>query len=210
MVPPHKSCSICSESYPATEFSYGNKDNRSYCRSCDKAEKAAYSAGGVEAARRFRETERAKGASLTPKQMAEAMPSELSPLARLEKMGFCSCGHWSFSSGLLKCELTIHAQDRNVLYAFVSEGRVVYIGKTVQSLKQRMCGYQNPGPTQSTNIKSNARITELIQAGGDLDIYTLPDNGLLFYGGFHVNLAAGLEDSLIRELKPQWNRSGSN
>jgi hypothetical protein len=36
-------------------------------------------------------------------------------------------------------------------------------------------------------------------------IYVLPDNGLLYYGGFHVNLAAGLEDSLVRELQPPWN-----
>ena len=57
---PKKSCSICGHSYPITEFSYGNKDSRSYCRSCDKAEKAAYSVGGAEAATTFRETERAK------------------------------------------------------------------------------------------------------------------------------------------------------
>jgi len=33
----------------------------------------------------------------------------------------------------------------------------------------------------------------------------LADHGLLHYGGFHVNLAAGLEDSLIRDLNPPWN-----
>jgi hypothetical protein len=27
----------------------------------------------------------------------------------------------------------------------------------------------------------------------------------MHYGGFHINLAAGLEDSIIRELKPIWN-----
>ena len=50
-----KSCSICGKSFPMNEFSYGNRENRSYCSSCDKAEKAAYSAGGKEAARSFRE-----------------------------------------------------------------------------------------------------------------------------------------------------------
>ena len=55
-----KSCSICGKSYPIEEFAYGNKDNRSYCRACNKAEKAAYSAGGVEAARQFRDEQRAK------------------------------------------------------------------------------------------------------------------------------------------------------
>jgi hypothetical protein len=55
-----KACSICGESFPSSEFSYGNKDNRSYCKACDKSEKAAYADGGVEAANRFRETQRAK------------------------------------------------------------------------------------------------------------------------------------------------------
>ena len=55
-----KSCSICGKSFPRTEFSYGNREDRSYCRTCDKAEKAAYSAGGPEAARAFRDSERSK------------------------------------------------------------------------------------------------------------------------------------------------------
>ena len=38
-----------------------------------------------------------------------------------------------------------------------------------------------------------------------MDIFVLPDNGLLHYGLFHVNLAAGLEDSIVRELNPPWN-----
>ena len=55
-----KSCSICGKSFPVAEFSYGNRDDRSYCRGCDKAEKAAYATGGKEAARQFREVQRLK------------------------------------------------------------------------------------------------------------------------------------------------------
>jgi len=36
-------------------FSYGNRAKRSYCKTCDKAEKAAYAKGGAEAARMFRD-----------------------------------------------------------------------------------------------------------------------------------------------------------
>jgi hypothetical protein len=39
-----------------------------------------------------------------------------------------------------------------------------------------------------------------------VEIYMLPDNGLLRYGGFHINLAAGLEDDLINKLSPAWNK----
>lgn len=55
-----KACSICGKTFPISEFSYGKKDNRSYCRACDKAEKAEYAAGGKEAARQFRDEQREK------------------------------------------------------------------------------------------------------------------------------------------------------
>ena len=55
-----KACSICGKSFPLAEFTYGNRENRSYCRQCDRAEKQAYSQGGAEAARAYREVMRAK------------------------------------------------------------------------------------------------------------------------------------------------------
>lgn len=71
-----------------------------------------------------------------------------------------------------------------------------------------MYGYQNPGPKQTTNIKGNGFIRGLASSGKEVEIHALPDNGLLHYGGFHVNLAAGLEDSIVSTLKPAWNKMG--
>jgi hypothetical protein len=58
--PSVKACSICGVSFSMTEFEYGNRENRSYCRACTRAEKEAYARGGVEAARKFRESMRSK------------------------------------------------------------------------------------------------------------------------------------------------------
>lgn len=127
---------------------------------------------------------------------------------RLKTMGFHKCGEWRLLEGKLKCVLASDAAASNVLYAFISEGSVLYVGKTVRTLKDRMYGYQNPGPTQSTNIKGNKFIYEVLVGGGNVEVHALPDNGLLYYGGFHVNLAAGLEDSLVANLKPKWNKAG--
>lgn len=123
-------------------------------------------------------------------------------------MGFRQVGEWTLDSGKVQFTLDAAASARNVLYAFISEDAVMYIGKTVQTLKQRMNGYKKPAPTQSTNIKCNQFITETLTINLPIAIYALPDNGLLFYGGFHVNLAAGLEDNLVSSLKPTWNRAG--
>lgn len=124
---------------------------------------------------------------------------------RLLEIGFQCVGHWRLDGDVIVCQLTSLMNTRNVLYAFVSNGDIKYIGKTTQSLKARMFNYQKPGPTQSTNIKNNGNIRTLLRAGEAVDIFVLPDNGLLRYGGFHINLAAGLEDSLISQISPPWN-----
>ena len=126
-------------------------------------------------------------------------------LDRLRTIGFAATGTWNLSGNSLTVELNELASARNVLYAFVVDHELMYIGKTVQSLRKRMAGYKNPGPTQSTNIRNNANIRDCLLSGKRVEILVLPDNGLLHYGGFHVNLAAGLEDSLVRELVPPWN-----
>lgn len=129
-------------------------------------------------------------------------------MERLINIGFKKVGQWLLENDQIILSLESENKTTNILYSFISNGSILYIGKTVQPLKKRMYGYQNPGPTQSTNIKNNRFITEKLSNGDSVDIYALPDNGLLHYGGFHVNLAAGLEDSLVSVLKPTWNQSG--
>ncbi len=129
-------------------------------------------------------------------------------MERLLNIGFKKVGQWLLKNNKPILSLENKQNSKNILYSFISNGKILYIGKTVQPLKKRMYGYQNPGPTQSTNIKNNKLITEQLQNNEPVEIYALPDNGLLHYGGFHVNLAAGLEDSLVSELKPAWNQAG--
>ena len=128
-----------------------------------------------------------------------------SKLARLNTIGFKLAGRWTRQEAGAFFELIEYATSRNVLYAFVVDSQLMYVGKTVQPLRIRMAGYKNPGPTQSTNIRNNKNINESLAKGKRVEIFVLPDNGLLYYGGFHVNLAAGLEDSVVRELQPPWN-----
>lgn len=126
-------------------------------------------------------------------------------IERLKAMGFRLAGTCHLHEERLAFRFNELSNCKNVLYSFVADGEVMYIGKTVSRLRQRMSGYRSPGPTQTTNIRNNQKLCALLDAGKTVEIFVLPDNGLLYYGGFHVNLAAGLEDSLIRELRPPWN-----
>ena len=124
---------------------------------------------------------------------------------RLLEIGFEPAGHWINDGGTLTFQLTRHSTQKNILYAFVCDGVVMYVGKTIQMLLVRMSGYKTPGKTQTTNINNKRRILEILARGSAVEIMALPDNGLLHYGKFHLNLAAALEDDIIRKLDPPWN-----
>ncbi|WAC14771.1 GIY-YIG nuclease family protein [Dyadobacter pollutisoli] len=129
---------------------------------------------------------------------------------RLLNIGFISVGHWTLNDDAIKYNLTSHHTTTNVLYSFISNGDIKYIGKTKMQLSQRMYGYQNPGSSQTTNIRVNAAIKSLLFNDSPVDIFILTDNGLLNYGDFRINLAAGLEDTLIYRINPEWNLFGRN
>jgi hypothetical protein len=138
----------------------------------------------------------------------EALPTDA--LARLLDIGFQSAGDWTLEDNDLCLMLDEKlAERRNVLYSFVVDGQVCYVGKTTNPLGKRLYFYKNPGPTQSTNIRNNQRIRQALAQGKSVEIYALADSGLLRYGGFHVNLAAGLEDSIVKSIRPVWNSMGN-
>ena len=126
----------------------------------------------------------------------------------LTDIGFQNAGYWKLNGDQLELELTRLSDAKNVLYGFVSNDEVKYIGKTASTLEKRLYGYKYPGPTQSTNIKNNTNIKNILEAGEAVDIWVLPDNGLLSFGGYRISLAAGLEDSLISSIVPPWNGRG--
>ena len=129
----------------------------------------------------------------------------MEPLDRIKHLGFTKCGSWCLNdNGELDLNLNIVPAGRNVLYAFVVGGDVLYVGKTVQGLAKRLYGYKRPGATQTTNLRANALIQEQM-AGSCVDVYVWACDGLMMYAGFRVDLAAGLEDAIVRDIQPAWN-----
>lgn len=124
---------------------------------------------------------------------------------RLLDIGFQVAGEWLIEHDALRIVFRQHAEQRNILYAFVCDGEVKYVGVSTQTLRKRMAGYKSPGPKSTTNIRNNRNIRELLSKGVAVEVYALPDSGLMHYGPFHLNLAAGLEGSIIAALRPRWN-----
>ena len=129
-------------------------------------------------------------------------------LIKLTNIGFRKVGLWSLEDDELVLIIEAEEDSVNILYSFVVDGVPKYIGKTTQSLKKRMYGYRKPAATQSTNIRNNVNIIEALNNGAVIELFVLPDHGLLHFGEFHLNLAAGLEDSIVSSLNPEWNFVG--
>jgi len=127
-------------------------------------------------------------------------------LVQLQKIGFTIAGTWELLNDEPKVALqeAFHGTS-NILYAFVADAKLMYVGKTVRTLAKRMAGYESGHRSQITNHRNHEEIRSCLKNGARVEIYVLPDNGLLHYGEFHINLAAGLEDSLIKTLNPPWN-----
>jgi hypothetical protein len=149
-----------------------------------------------------------KSQSITP--ISGLLPESEDILERILRVGFRHAGHWEIQEQKLNFLLVDKPKENNVLYAFICDKELLYVGKTVRTLKGRMQNYRTPGPTQKTSLRNHAKIKQLAETGKIVEIFFFPDTGLLHYGGFPINLAAALEDSLISIFSPPWNLSGKS
>jgi len=64
--------------------------------------------------------------------------------------------------------------------------------------------YRRPHASQTTNVRVNSLILDQLETI-PVHIYVWACDGLMTYGGFRLDLAAGLEDSIVRDITPEWN-----
>lgn len=137
--------------------------------------------------------------------------SKLSSEALLD-LGFIDIGCWQVSGEIIAYNLDGNETTSNVLldapnalYAFVRGDEVLYIGKTARSIRRRYIGYCRPGNGQQTNWRCHHNIKKAIADDQEIRIFVFTPSPQFRYGIFDINLAAGLEDSLIARFKPSWN-----
>ncbi len=148
------------------------------------------------------------GRSANKENQNRAEIEQSEALRLLESMGFELAGCWYLEDNKLECKLEKYKNEKNLIYAFVAEDQVKYIGRTERTLSGRMNGYKKPGPTQNTNIKINRKIIKLLEKNVPVTIFVLlPEENILYKDSLQIDLAAGLEGPLISKLKPPWNGS---
>lgn len=124
---------------------------------------------------------------------------DLGVLQQITSIGFRKVGEWKLEKDELKYSISHHYESANILYAFIHQESLVYIGKTDQPLEKHLWNFTYKGSKQGEFIR------EALLNWKYVEIQALPDNGLIYFGGFQLNLADGLFDSIILELHPAWN-----
>lgn len=141
------------------------------------------------------------------------LPDQINSCLKLVSIGFENAARWELDAegeikhvgdnqGSWDNLVTIFPQ---ALYAFCVDGSVMYVGKTVSTLRVRFRGYRFPGETTLTNRHCNEKIKESLAAGRAVRILVFPNRIPLMWGVYPINMAAGLEDALIDDLQPDWN-----
>ncbi len=123
---------------------------------------------------------------------------------KLNELGFEQVGYTSFQNGKLEIIISRYEHAKNILYAFVHEKgedqidwQVVYIGHTRNTLKNRMTGYRL-GNGQATNNRVHNHLKGALESDTRHYVYVLHDKINLNIHSIEVDLAAGLEYSLIQ------------
>lgn len=126
-------------------------------------------------------------------------------VAALVEAGFAEIGCWQADHrGLV---VPNDLPGKAGVYAFALDERVQYVGLASGSIKQRFGFYARPGSTQSTNIRLNALMRELIGGGQSVRILLAhPADGI--WNGLRVSGPEGLEAALIKDYQLPWNKRG--
>jgi hypothetical protein len=129
---------------------------------------------------------------------------------KLLQIGFTPIGTWELNGNSITSTLNQFSEKTNVIYCFIINAIPKYFGITRNTLRSRMYQYANPGRNQSTNIRINKCIKDALESNSIVEIYVFADNGLIHYGDFKINLALGLEETLINAYQTEWNYRGNN
>ncbi len=128
-------------------------------------------------------------------------------MKRLIDIGFTRIGGWRLENDAPTFSLHSMGDAVDVLFAFIASGEVKFVGRAEQPLTRCMQRFQQPEADDSVYVEWRQQIADALYSGLEVDIYLLPERGLLQYGDFQVNLAAGLEASILATLQPEWNET---
>jgi hypothetical protein len=133
-------------------------------------------------------------------------------LSQCEKLGFERSGNFKQIGGSVDYTIQQHSSE-NGCYLFVLDDRILYVGLTRNTLRNRIYQYCNPGPSQQTNIRVNELLKTELRDQPGIDIYYNPEEKIkrlvLNVEGYGVSVGMDvslMERLMIKVIDPPWNR----
>jgi hypothetical protein len=131
-------------------------------------------------------------------------------IAKLTDRGFRYGGEWPVGAEM-RTQLLDQIPSTPGVYAFVADNEVCYIGKA-NNLHNRLQRYTRPNSDglNGTAIRVRKKVRQALKAGKKVSAYFItPDVRSVTWNDFSLNVVPGLEESLIREMLPEWNEYGT-
>ena len=124
--------------------------------------------------------------------------------------GFVHIGAWHAGpSGSITFQGSSPVPGEPGVYVYAIGDEVLYVGSAQRGLNRRLRHYENSKKLRTTIRIREAVLKELSQ-GTIVDIYVIVlEEPLTLHGGLPIDPVAGVEEGLIRDIKPKWNRRGS-
>lgn len=121
--------------------------------------------------------------------------------------GFRRIGEWKLASDY-GFELTDPAPNEAVVYAFVVDDVVCYVGVTLTTLHTRMGHYRRGNENMRTSQRVKGLILDALRGGRVVELLVAIPKPAEWHS-MPVNMAAGLEAGLISHILPPWNIRGA-
>ncbi|MFT8930814.1 MAG: GIY-YIG nuclease family protein [Acetobacter syzygii] len=142
--------------------------------------------------------------------MNQALSSCLS--GRVDQLlagGFVHIGVWlPYEGGRMAFQGANPVPDEPGVYAYAVGQEVLYVGSAQRGLRRRIRHYAS-SKNLPTASRIREKVLETLSSVTSVDIYVIVlEKPLTLHGILPVDPVAGLEEGLIRAIKPKWNRRG--
>jgi hypothetical protein len=129
-------------------------------------------------------------------------------ITMLKQGGFNRVGCWSAVPGSDEMMLDAVAPKEPGVYVHVVNGSIMYVGSAQRGLSRRMNHYCRT-KSMRTAYRIRQNILAALADGLVVEVYMLvPTPDELSYHGLPIDIIAGVEEGLIRAVRPLWNIRG--
>lgn len=126
--------------------------------------------------------------------------------AWLRTGGFVQVGDWRLNEDRSRAVFHGDAPKEAGVYAYLVDGVISYVGSAQRGLKRRLRHYVL-ADNKRTSMRVREAITVKLLAGHAVEVFTIVPEPME-HKGLPIDAVVGLEEGLIRFVRPEWNLRG--